>query len=39
MFQELKTTLGSRVKHLEDELAKSERAREEMKEKQDEGNL
>ena len=39
MFQELKTTLGSRVKHLEDELAKSERAREEMKEKQYEGNL
>lgn len=30
MFQELKTTLGNRVKHLEDELAKSESAREEM---------
>ena len=30
-LQELKTALGGRVKHLEAELAKSERSREELK--------
>ena len=30
-LQELKTALGGRVKHLEVELAKSERSREELK--------
>ena len=34
-LQELKMTLGGRVKHLEEELAKSERAREELKEKRE----
>ena len=35
-LQELKTALGGRVKHLETELAKSERAREELRGKKEE---